>query len=161
MAIGMVVTLVVTGIIGGLWLVHRHSYVAQTREQMAYLADLSGYALKEAIPERTQAQASELTRFTTMTQGEVSYWVIFLGGGYFRAGSYAYQLTRKYPSAISEAMKGDTAPAQQLEAKWLKDRNIRFFPFGMTLMLMFLLGLVITLLAAVQEAGYWEKGSSR
>lgn len=156
MADGMLAGLALAILTGYFWFLIQSGFVTQVKVQMAYLSVLSGYQMKEPVPEQTRHIASELALFTTITEGRegrASEWMFFLGADdKNEPGSYLYRLVEKYPNAISEAMNGDTTLAQKLEAKWLKDRNIRFFPFGMTLMLLFLTGLIITILASVYKS---------
>ena len=156
---GMCVTIVVLMIVGLWWAVWRHTYVEQTSFQAAYLTELSGYQGKERIPLQDTDDVRQMIYFTKLIVGDSEYpedhileWLTLLGSvSNYDPGSYIIQLTQDYPGAIQQALNGEITSAQKLQAKWYRTRHFKFFPYGMTLMLLFLSGTVITLILAVER----------
>jgi len=155
-AIGVIFTLFALVVVGLPWYQHRHDHVWQTQVQAAYLAELSSYPGKEGNPVRQSNLVKELvdiTRWKAETNADIenyleSWFKLMKASMNFEPGSYIIRLIKEMPGAITESLQGNTAYAQQLEEKWIRTRNITFYPFGLTLMLIFLVGITITIIAA-------------
>ncbi len=152
---GVFWTLLVLLVIGGSWAIKRDEYVTQTRIQATYLAELSGYEIR-GISNKTFLTAKSLAEFTEKTvadsenpEQELLNWLIFLNtDGSRENGSYVIELIVDYPEAVNLALAGEVSSAQKLQEKWYRTRHIGFLWYGMTLTLIFLIGMVITLIVA-------------
>ena len=154
---GFAVTIFLLLIVSTPWLTIRSDRVQQIRIQAAYLAELSGYEGEEKNPMRQSRIVQELvniTRWKNETNTDdiedclYTWFRLMENANSYDPGSYIVTLIKKTPGAIIESLKGNTVYAQQLEEKWIQTRNISFYPFGLTLMLIFLVGMTITIVAA-------------
>ena len=160
---GFMATLFALFVVGLPWFAIRSDHVRQTQVQAAYLAELSGYPGKETNPMRKSNLVQELVAITewkaeTNADNIENYlrgWFRLMKNTYVHdPGGYIVRLIQEMPGAIRISLQGDTQHAQMLEEKWLQTRNVSFFPYGVTLMLVFLVGTVLTIVIA---APWYEK----
>jgi len=154
---GVILTLLVLFLVGIIWYAHRMDYVSQTRSQAAYLTELSEYKGWEKIPGQDSDAIKKLIDITmTLAVESQNPEMSLLGKLTFSkdkgednfGDANIVQLILDYPGAVNLALKGKESPAQELQEKWYKTRHIGFYPFGMTLMLIFLVGMFITIIVA-------------
>ena len=154
--VGFIVIFVGTGCLFLSWTAVHYDHSNQTMIQAVYLSELSGCE-NNLEPNDSQLETARQLVMETQTlpndrlNPELLLVVIHEGAKEREPGSYILQLHRSHPEAINRTLEGSIEPAKELCALYQSTVGLRWLPHGVTLLIIFCVGLFVVFIVALEN----------